>query len=458
MNLTVDADALWEKTLERLSTQIDPEILQTWFVPTTAHTFQDQTLTLTVPSRFYINWLTSNHREIIQRAVEDLVGAPVQLAFCIRESEEEADVSEPQPQPAWPGSAPESRLSDGHLINHSLNSRYTFDRFVIGESNRFAHAAAVSVADPHRLAYNPLFIYGGVGLGKTHLMQAIGHQLLASDPSRRVLYVTSEQFMNTFIDAISSGRQMEFRQLYRTVDLLLIDDIQFFTGKERTQTEFFHTFNALYGAEKKIVVSSDRPPKEIKTLEERLVSRFEWGLIVDIQAPDLETRVAILKRKAEMEGMDVPNDVTLFIAEHIRSNIRELEGSLLRVKAFATMENRPIDLNMAKQVLGSLLVSEAATQRITIERIQEIVCEYFEIKPTDIVSESRLKKFATPRHIAQYLCRQLTEFSYPEIGQRFGGRDHTSVMHAVRKIEKDLERDSNMKNIISYLIRRIRES
>jgi len=279
----------------------------------------------------------------------------------------------------------------------------------------------------------------------------------AADGGTRVLYVTSEQFMNAFIDAISTGKQLEFRALYRNVDLLLIDDIQFFTGKERTQTEFFHTFNALYDAGKKIVVSSDRPPKEIKTLEERLRSRFEWGLIVDIQQPDLETRVAILRRKGESEGMDLPSEVTLFIAEHIRSNIRELEGSLLRVKAFAMMANREIDLSLAREVLGSLMVSEAASQRVTVDRIQEVVCEYFNVTDVELIGESRIKKYAFPRHVAQYLCRTLTELSFPEIGQRFGGRDHTSVMHAVRKVEKALAVDSHVKNIVSYLVRRVKE-
>jgi chromosomal replication initiator protein len=454
MSVTLDINALWDQTLERLRAHVDPESLQTWLMPTKAHTFFDNTLTVIVPSRFYANWLTSNFRDLIQRTVGELVDAPVRVLFHIQEPEGDYDLAETTAPSAFDR---ERAVPESALISRNLNPRYTFDRFVIGESNRFAHAAAVAVADPSSRAYNPLFIYGGVGLGKTHLMQAIGHQLLVSSPDMRVLYVTSEQFMNAFIDAISSGRQLEFRALYRNVDLLLIDDIQFFTGKERTQTEFFHTFNALYDAGKKIVVSSDRPPKEIKTLEERLRSRFEWGLIVDIQPPDLETRVAILKKKAEIEGMELPTDVTLFIAEHIKSNIRELEGSLLRIKAFSTLENRVIDLTLARQVLGTLMVSEAATQRVTIDRIQEVVCEYFDVQPAELIGESRVKKFAVPRHIAQYLCRQLTELSYPEIGQRFGGRDHTSVIHAVRKVEKDLQTDSNVKNIISYLIRRIRE-
>jgi chromosomal replication initiator protein len=457
MSLTLDLDALWAQTLERLRAQVDPESVQTWLVPTRAHSFEDSTLTVTVPSRFYANWLSSNFRDLIQRTVGEIVDDSVKVTFRLPEPELGADGhggDDGEMEVQMGNSSPQA---ESMLTHRTLNPRYHFDTFVIGESNRFAHAAAAAVADPSSRAYNPLFIYGGVGLGKTHLMHAIGNQLRAVSPEKRVLYVTSEQFMNAFIDAISSGRQMEFRALHRNVDLLLIDDIQFFTGKERTQAEFFHTFNALYDAGKKIVASSDRTPKEIKSLEERLRSRFEWGLVVDIQAPDLETRIAILRKKAESEGMDIPPDVPLYIAERIRSNIRELEGSLQRIKAFATLENRPIDLDMTRQVLGSLLVADAATQRVTIERIQEVVCEYFDIKQAEIIGESRLKKFAAPRHVAQYLCRQLTDDSYPEIGQRFGGRDHTSVMHAVRKITADLQTDSNVKNIISYLIRRIRE-
>ncbi|NUP88384.1 MAG: chromosomal replication initiator protein DnaA [Candidatus Sumerlaeia bacterium] len=454
MNVQVDIQALWDQALERMRGQVDAESLQAWLMPARAHAFAESTLTLTVPSRFYVNWLSSNYRDVITRTVGELVDSPIHLAFRVQEIDGEME-------PLPPAEPPRSHSGNGQetttLISRNLNPRYTFDRFVIGESNRFAHAAAVQVADPASRAYNPLFIYGGVGLGKTHLMQAIGHQMLAADGGTRVLYVTSEQFMNAFIDAISTGKQLEFRALYRNVDLLLIDDIQFFTGKERTQTEFFHTFNALYDAGKKIVVSSDRPPKEIKTLEERLRSRFEWGLIVDIQQPDLETRVAILRRKGESEGMDLPSEVTLFIAEHIRSNIRELEGSLLRVKAFAMMANREIDLSLAREVLGSLMVSEAASQRVTVDRIQEVVCEYFNVTDAELIGESRIKKYAFPRHVAQYLCRTLTELSFPEIGQRFGGRDHTSVMHAVRKVEKALAVDSHVKNIVSYLVRRVKE-
>jgi chromosomal replication initiator protein len=455
MSVSSDVHALWDQTLERLKSHVDAESLQTWLVPTRALSFSDSTLTVTVPSRFYANWLNANFRVLIERTVGELVDAPVQLAFHVQEPDDPA--GDDGEEMGVLTAERERRPPKSELISRSLNARYDFNSFVIGESNRFAHAAAVAVADPTSRAYNPLFIYGGVGLGKTHLMHAIGNQLVRAAPGERVLYVTSEQFMNAFINAISSGRQLEFRALYRNVDLLLIDDIQFFTGKERTQTEFFHTFNALYDAGKKIVVSSDRPPKEIKTLEERLRSRFEWGLIVDIQVPDFETRVAILKRKAESEGLDLPSEVTLFIGEHIKSNIRELEGSLQRIKAYATLENRPIDQEMARQVLGTLMVSETSSQRVNIGRIQDIVCEYFDVQPAELIGESRMKKFATPRHIAQYLCRQLTDYSYPEIGQRFGGRDHTSIMHAVRKIEKDLQTDSNIKNIISYLIRRIRE-
>ena len=326
----------------------------------------------------------------------------------------------------------------------------------MGESNRFAHAACKQVSDPLSKSFNPLFIYGGVGLGKTHLMHAIGQRLLVKNQNARVLYVTSEQFMNSFIDAISNGRQFEFRDFYRNVDLLMIDDIQFFRGKEHTQTEFFHTFNALYDAGRKIVVSSDRPPRDLTTLEDRLRTRFQWGLVVDIQSPDLETRIAILKRKAHADGVELPAEVAVYMAERAPSNIRELEGVLVRLQEFARLYDRPITLDMAEKVLGDLFQTKPDAS-VDVDSVIEEVVRQFEISRSDILGSSRLKRVSTPRHLAQYLARKLTGLSYPEIGHRFGGRDHTSILHACRKVERDLAVDENLKSLVAFLTKRIQD-
>jgi chromosomal replication initiator protein len=338
-----------------------------------------------------------------------------------------------------------------------LNPRYVFENFVVGANNGFAHAAASAVTDPGARSYNPLFIYGGVGLGKTHLIQAIGHRFRQTHMGQRVIYVTSEQFVNSFIDATMKNRYGEFRTHYRGADLLLVDDIHFLIGKERTQIEFFHTFNHLHQFGRQIVISSDRPPKELAPLTERLRSRFEWGLTVDIEPPDLETRVAILRKKCDEFQLQTEPDVLLFIAERIQSNIRELEGVLLRLKAYCRLHNRKAQLAVAKEVLGHLLVGQVAA-RVSVDAILEAVCEYFEVKVNDIVGTCRMKKFAYPRHVAQYLCREMAGFSYPEIGARFGGKDHSTVLHACRKIERLMQKDPNVQNLIAYLMKKIRET
>lgn len=455
----------WEKALARLRNRVDEESFATWLEPTRLHLLENQKITLSVPNPFIKNWLSSNYREKILGALREVTEQEFDLDFTIRPAEEsESDQLSGSGSAAAIaaelGMAPDAGSAvQGPVVDTSrsstLNPKYTFDLFVVGESNRFAHAACRQVADPHSRSYNPLFLYGGVGLGKTHLMHAIGHQLLAANASARVLYVSSEQFMNSFIESISQGKQIEFRDYFRNVDLLMIDDVQFFAGKERTQTEFFHTFNALYDAGKKIVISSDRSPKELTTLEDRLRNRFSWGLVVDVMPPDLETRIAILKRKAGLEGLDLPADVTLYIAERVVSNIRELEGVMTRLKAYSQLHREPVSLQMAKSVLGHLLEQEPP-KAIDLDEIIDAVCGYFELKRSDLTGTSRLKKFATPRHIAQYLARKLTPLSYPEIAQKFGGRDHTSVLHAVKKIEEACGKDENMKNLIAYLTKKIR--
>lgn len=363
---------------------------------------------------------------------------------------------EEQP-PATPSAAPVVRrlaLASDEIPVGQLNPRYTFASFVIGNSNRFAHAAALAVAEAPARAYNPLFIYGGVGLGKTHLMHAIGHHALAVNRGLRVVYVSSETFTNELINAIRDDTTVEFRNKYRNIDVLLMDDIQFVAGKERTQEEFFHTFNALYEANKQIVISSDRPPKEIPTLEDRLRSRFEWGLITDIQAPDFETRIAILRKKANAENLQLPDDLLVTIARQIHSNIRELEGALIRVIAYSSLTNSPLTPDLASEVLHDL-ASHSKQRQITIELIQEVVAEHFGLRVPDLKARKRTRSLAFPRQVAMYLCRELTDASLPRIGEAFGGRDHTTVIHAYERIQEDLKNDASFAETMSRIVRRL---
>jgi chromosomal replication initiator protein len=408
-----------------------------------------------VPSPFYKNWLASNYRDQIISALREVTDQDYSITFVVEARPETDYNSEILQEHGVNSNTVHGTPSFAPPKSSFLNPKYVFDRFVVGESNRFAHAACRQVAEPLSKSFNPLFLYGGVGLGKTHLMHAIGHQLKESNRGARVLYVSSEQFMNSFIEAIGQGKQVEFRENYRNVDLLMIDDVQFFSGKERTQTEFFHTFNALYDAGKKIVICSDRPPKELTTLEDRLRNRFSWGLVVDVMPPDLETRIAILKKKAVEEQVELPGDVVMYIAERVQSNIRELEGILVRLRAYSVLQTQPISLQLAKDVLGHLLDFDA-NRPTDIEDIIEVVCSYFEIKRSDLLGSSRLKKFSTPRHIAQYMARKQTTLSYPEIAQKFGGRDHTSVLHGVNKIDKAINTDENLRNLVGYLNRKVK--
>lgn len=455
---------LWEQALQRLEPVLGAETVHTWLQPARVRHIDGKSVTLEVPNLFYKHWLASNYRAQIEAILRELFEENIDLQFVVADA----------PSADAPSSGimvpPVESFADGFPAPvgrpaglglqifpkaSMLNPKYTFENFVVGESNRFAHAACRQVADPASKAYNPLFLYGGVGLGKTHLMHAIGHQFLRANPNLRVLYVTSEQFMNSFIESISQGKQVEFREHYRNMDLLMIDDVQFFSGKERTQTEFFHTFNALYDAGKKIVISSDRPPNELHTLEDRLRNRFAWGLVVDIQPPDLETRIAILKKKSAATGDgELPTDVAVYIAERVQSNIRELEGVLIRLKAFAAIHNQPITLEMARHVLGDL-ISAPKSRAVDIEEVIEVVCQCFEIKRSELLGPSRQKRYAMPRHIAQYLARQYTRLSYPEIAERFGRRDHTSVLHACRKIATQMENDENLKNLITHLSKQL---
>ncbi|WP_425059452.1 chromosomal replication initiator protein DnaA [Sporomusa carbonis] len=335
-----------------------------------------------------------------------------------------------------------------------LNPKYVFSTFVIGNSNRLAHAASLAVSEAPAQVYNPFFIYGGVGLGKTHLMHAIGHRIKENNPNMKVVYISSEKFTNELINSIISGNPESFRQRYRNIDVLLVDDIQFLSKKEHTQEEFFHTFNTLHEANKQIIISSDRPPREIQTLEDRLRSRFEWGLITDIQAPDLETRIAVLRKKAMLENLNVPNEVFVYIASRIENNIRELEGAFIRVIAYASLNNQPIDIDLATEALKDIFPNGRPKQ-ITTDLIQEIVAAHFKIKLEDLSAKKRTRNVAYPRQIAMYLCRELTETSLPKIGEIFGGRDHTTVIHAHDKISRERNMDAKLNNTIKELIKRI---
>ncbi|MGL5675290.1 MAG: chromosomal replication initiator protein DnaA, partial [Cellulosilyticaceae bacterium] len=345
-------------------------------------------------------------------------------------------------------------IDDPLNTKSNLNPRYVFNSFVVGNSNRMAHAAALAVAEAPARAYNPLFLYGGVGLGKTHLMHSIAHYILEQNPNAKVLYASSEKFTNELINSIKDDKNEAFRNKYRNIDVLLIDDIQFIAGKERTQEEFFHTFNTLHEANKQIIISSDRPPKEIETLEDRLRSRFEWGLIADIQGPDLETRIAILRKKAEIESLSVPEEVLLFIAKTVISNIRELEGALNRIIAFSSLANKPITVELANEALKDL-ISKDKPRIITADYIQEIVANYFHLKPEELKSSKRTRNIAFPRQIAMYLCRKLTDLSLPKIGEKFGGRDHTTIIHGYEKISKDILKDIELSQTIAELENKI---
>ena len=441
---------LWEEILTRVETKVNRHSFYTWFRPTTFVTEDVGGLTVKVPNEVYTEWLTKHYAGVISEAMGELKRSDVPVQFV---SDPALDTPpEPAPielgldetptfdagvQPATPGPA-------------SLNLRYTFDSFVVGSSNQFAHAASRAVAEAPSRSYNPLFIYGGVGLGKTHLMHAIGQYVLDHDRYLKLTYISSERFMNEMINAVRYDRVLDFRERYRSVDVLLVDDIQFLAGKEGTQTEFFHTFNALYDSQKQIVLSSDCPPHEIQALEERLRSRFEWGLIADIQSPDLETKVAILKKKAETESVPLPDNVAMYIAGKIKSNIRELEGSLIRLIAYASLTGQDISLPLAQEVLKNILDHEE--RAITIDIIQKFVADYYNLKMADLRSRNNSKSIAMPRQVAMYLCKALTHASLPEIGRSFGGKHHSTVIHSIRKVEQLRKRDNDFNSLITNFL------
>ncbi|WP_099221665.1 chromosomal replication initiator protein DnaA [Listeria costaricensis] len=442
---------IWQEALAIVKKNMSKPSYDTWMKSTTAHSLEGNTFIISAPNNFVRDWLEKSYTQFISNILQEITGTTYEIRFIDGEQE---DIGYTPP-------TPEARKihdeNDPENTNNKLNPRYVFDTFVIGSGNRFAHAASLAVAEAPAKAYNPLFIYGGVGLGKTHLMHAVGHYVLQHKKNAQVMYLSSEKFTNEFISSIRDNKTEEFRTKYRNVDVLLIDDIQFLAGKEGTQEEFFHTFNALYDEEKQIIISSDRPPKEIPTLEDRLRSRFEWGLITDITPPDLETRIAILRKKAKADGLDIPNEVMLYIANQIDSNIRELEGALIRVVAYSSLVNKDITAGLAAEALKDIIPNSKSTV-ITIKDIQEAVGEYFHIRLEDFKAKKRTKSIAFPRQIAMYMSRELTDASLPKIGDEFGGRDHTTVIHAHEKISQMVKNDQVLKNDIAEIEKNLRKS
>jgi len=439
---------LWEQVLARVETKVNRHSFYTWFKPTSFVGEDRSAVTVRVPNALFKEWLTKHYSAVITEAMSEVKRSGLSVNFV---SDSQPDTSmipltpdEAATVEAEPASSPAAAGGAG------LNPRYTFDTFIVGSSNQFAHAACRAVAELPSRSYNPLYIYGGVGLGKTHLMHAVGHYVLQHDRNLKLTYISSERFMNEMINAVRYDRVIDFRERYRSVDLLLVDDIQFLAGKEGTQTEFFHTFNALYDSQKQIVLSSDCPPHEIPALEERLRSRFEWGLIADIQSPDLETKVAILKKKAETEAVPLPDDVAIYIAGRIKSNIRELEGSLIRLIAYASLTGQEISLSLAQDVLKNILDHDE--RAVTIEIIQKYVADYYNLKLVELKSRNNSKSVAMPRQIAMYLCKSLTHASLPEIGRSFGGKHHSTVIHSIRKVEDLRKRDPDFNSLINNFL------
>ena len=439
------AQTLWEAVAGRLQDALNDTTFRTWFADVVGRELSDEAWVIEVPNDFTREWIESHFLGLIRASARDVTGQKRRIQLAVKEPD--TAVREPVREPAA-----------GSSGATALNPKYTFDLFVIGSSNRFAHAAALAVAEAPAQAYNPFFIYGGTGLGKTHLLQAIAHYVAEHSAELSLRYVTSETFLNDFINSLRDKRIEGFKQRYRTYDVLLIDDVQFFEHKERIQEEFFHTFNTLYEAGRQIIMSSDRPPREISTLEERLRSRFEWGLITDVQPPDLETRIAILRKKAAIDGIDVPDpDVLTFLASRISTNIRELEGALTRVVAFASLTGRTLSVELAQEVLKDVFPQSESAQ-VSIERIQHTVSDRFGLSLTELCGDKRSQNIVYPRQVAMYLSRELTDSSLPKIGRHFGGRDHTTVIHATTKIARLMREDRSVWDLVQELTARIQQA
>lgn len=436
---------IWQKFLLRIEKKVKPQNFKIWFKPAQLHSLTQDKLVIKVPNDFSKKWLKGRYLSTIEKEISQLMGCKMIVSFIYPPvKKEKVDLNK-------------KTTYKKRVFTSNLNPKYNFANFVIGNNNRLAHAGALAVAQSPGRAYNPLFLYGKVGLGKTHLLQAIAHYIINNESNMSFTYLSSEQFTNELINSIRDDRTARFRNKYRNTDILLVDDIHFLAGKERTQEEFFHTFNALHEAHKQIVLSSDRPPSEISALEKRLISRFEWGLIADIQPPDLETRIAILKKKAIIEKLNLPDEVIIFIAERIKTNIRKLEGCLIRLLAHSSLFKERIDINSIKDILKDLLPEEKS-KPITIELIQRVVSRYYKIKEGVIKGKKRVRFIAFPRQIAMYICRELTDASFPNIGSKFGGKDHTTVMYAWKKINEQKEKDENLTNDLRELIKIIKSS
>jgi chromosomal replication initiator protein len=438
------AENLWDKFLERVKSRVSINTFNTWFQPTRLNRADADLIYVQIPTTVFRQVLTRTYGEIVKAVFHEL-GVPAMRVQYVCTEEEPVAVA----AVAATASIKQSKL-DFESSDHQLNTRYTFDSFVVGKSNEFAHAASRAVAEQPSKAYNPLFLYGGVGMGKTHLMHAIGHTIKQRNPAARLSYVSAEKFTIEVINSLRFDKMFSFRERFHTVDVLLVDDIQFIAGKERTQEEFFHTFNALYEQHKQIVISSDCLPKDINSIEERLRSRFEWGLIADIQPPDLETKIAILQKKAENDRFVLPDDVAEYIARAIKSNVRELEGALTRLMAYASLTGAAVSLATAQQVLRNIIASQE--KRVTIEVIQKRVSEHFNLREQDLKVRSNTRAIAFPRQVAMYIVKQLTTASLPEIGRQFGGKHHTTVLHSINKIEEMRRSDKELNRTITRLM------
>ena len=462
MSKDLQAD-IWQSILSELEKDLSKPSFDTWFKSTNLLAIEDNQLAIVVPNEFAKDWLQKKYYDLIQNKASVILNKNnLSLLFLTSEEEKAYSAGDIINSAASNNKQPLNNRTNLNAFTNqddyglsTLNPKYVFDTFIVGNGNRFAHAASLAVAEAIAKAYNPLFIYGGVGLGKTHLMHAIGHYVLQNQKNCRVMYVSSEKFTNELINAIKDDKTVKFRNKYRNIDVLLIDDIQFLAGKEATQEEFFHTFNALHEANKQIVISSDRPPKDIPTLEDRLRSRFEWGLITDIQAPDLETRIAILRKKSDQENIKVPNDIIYYIANKIQSNIRELEGALIRVIAYSSLSNRDITMELCSEALKDIIPS-SQPKIISVNLIKNIVADYYNIKLDEFKAKKRTRNIAFPRQVAMYLCRELTDLSLPKIGEEFGGRDHTTVIHAYDKISGNIKNDPQLEATVKSLIEQIK--
>ena len=444
--MNISKEILWEKCLSKIKLEIPPESYATWFEPTSPHSLSEETLFILIPNNFYKECLQQNYNDLIKSALNSLVSTPLKIDFKVApEKPEQKKISS-----FLNNNTKDQKITSSEPFFNTINPKYTFSNFVVGSSNQFAHAAANSVANNSNLSYNPLFLYGGVGLGKTHLLHSIGNAILKKNPQTRIRYLSAESFTVDLIESLKKDDMPAFRNRYRPLDILFVDDIQFLAGKDRTQEEFFYTFNTLYESHKQIILSSDKYPKEMLRIEERLRSRFESGLIADIETPDLETKVAIIHKKAEQHDKIIPHDVAMFIADKIKTNIRELEGVLLRVVAYASFTAREINLSLAQEVLKEFVYDK--NKNFNISMIMKTVAGYFDIKVSDLKSKNRSRQISVPRQIAMYLCREYTKLSLPDIGRQFGGKDHTTVIFAHKKMTKIIKEKGELKKTVNKLV------